>query len=243
MTDRAARIGHGTPALATLARGRRRRAWSLIVTIMGDLTRDDGRALPGAFLRATLAHLDVSPEAARTALHRLRADGWVETARMGRASTHRLSPHALGETRAVAPRVYGPGPAMPDRWSLVTADLVPGAVALGRCLFLRAGGLGDDPGLAGDALRLSEAHRATLWPPALRADCAALGAALGAADLPSDPAPDLAAALRALVVHDWRRIVLRGPALPDALAPPTWAATRSAVGAALRRLPAGRARG
>jgi phenylacetic acid degradation operon negative regulatory protein len=73
----------------------------------------------------------------------------------------------------------------------------------------------------------------------LRAACAVLMRHVGAAaaaPAPGDPARR--AALRTLLVHDWRRIALRAPDLPDALAPPDWtgAETRAAVRALLDRL-------
>ena len=228
-------------ALSVLRADRRRRTWSMIVTIMGDLTRGDGAALPGARLRAILARLDVSDQAVRTALHRLRADGWIETERRGRTSVHQLSATALAQTRAVAPRVYGPAPPRPERWALVTARTVPdGAWTLEPGLHLKAGGLSGHDGLEGGTLRLSAVHRATLWPPALVAEAAALRDRLHAAALPACAAigADMGAALRTLIVHDWRRIVLRAPDLPDALAPAAWcgASLRGDVQTALARL-------
>ena len=188
-----------------------RRTWSLIVTLMGDATREDGRALPTAAIHEVLAPAGVSAQAVRTALHRLRADGWIETDRRGRASLHRLSPDALAHTRAAAPRIYGPGPSDPGEWHLSPEPVGP---ALGG-LHLGRGALPPGmPGLSGAVLRLSDGQRAALWPEPLRRALDALLARLdGAAPTPT---------ARLLVLHDWRRIALRAPDLPDAMAPPDW---------------------
>ena len=85
---------------------------------------------------------------------------------------------------------------------------------------------------------MTTAQQDTLWPPALRRDAAALRARIDAATaLPSDAA--LGPASRLIVVHDWRRIALRAPGLPDALAPADWQgpALRQAVADALERWP------
>lgn len=226
-------------ALRLLVGDRARPVWSLIVTLMGDATRDDGGALPGAWLREVLGRLGASSAAVRTATHRLRADGWIVTERDGRASAHRLTARALAETRAVAARIYGPGPAGPERWSLVMAEAAPpGAVTVAPGLHLRAGPLGGDAGVSGPDLRLPGEAARGLWSGALRSDCRDLRRRLKALRPPDAPLPADAAALRTVIVHDWRRIVLRAPPLPDALAPRDWdgAATRRAVHAALERL-------
>src|SRR5690606_20091049 len=73
-----------------------------------------------------------------------------------------------------------------------------------------------------------------LWPSAeIAAAYAAFAdayAPLGSAlDGGAVPAPLEAMAARTLLIHDWRRIVLRDPGLPAALLPPGWpgAAARS----------------
>ncbi|MEM7709872.1 MAG: PaaX family transcriptional regulator C-terminal domain-containing protein [Pseudomonadota bacterium] len=219
---------------------RPRRTWSLIVTVMGDLTHERGGSVDGPVLRAILDVLGANAQAVRTALHRLRADGWIETKRDGRISRHRLSPRALAETRAAAARVYGPEAPMPKVWSLITAGTSDGTSArLGAGLYLRAGPLAGDPGLEGTRLRLSGTQQDTLWPADLREDCAALEAQLATTEQAQRRTPEDIAAQRALIVHDWRRIVLRAPALPDILGPPDWrgASTRAAVRARLAALP------
>jgi phenylacetic acid degradation operon negative regulatory protein len=227
-------------ALDILLPGPPRPVWSLIVTALGDLTRDSGAGVGGAELGRLLGPLGVSAPAVRTALHRLRADGWVETERCGRASSHRLTAHGLAETRAAAARIYALGPPETSPvLSLVFGAGPPGTASLPGGLHLRAGPLGDDAGMEGTRLRLAPAQAAALWPEGLRADAADLLGRLDAvAQAPLEPAE--AGPARLLVVHDWRRIALRAPPLPDALGPPDWpgAALRAAVAGALDRVPA-----
>ena len=200
------------------------RTWSLIVTLIGDRTRQDGSAVAGQDIAAMLEPAGISPQAIRTALHRLRADGWIETERDGRTSLHRLSPSALAQTRAVAPRIYGPGPAPGPLHLALTDDRPDGATTLAPGLHLVPGPRpARRPGLSGTDLHLTHAQAAILWPLSLRQEAKAL---LARATAPPDAPPGTH---RLLILHDWRRLVLRAPDLPDALAPADW------PGDALRR--------
>ncbi|MBM2577864.1 PaaX family transcriptional regulator [Jannaschia sp. Os4] len=200
------------------------RTWSLIVTLLGDRTRHDGSAVSGQDIAAALEPAGITPQAIRTALHRLRADGWIETTRDGRASLHRLSASALAQTRAAAPRIYGPAPAPGPLHLALTEAPPPGAATLAPGLHVARGPRpAATPGLTGTDLRLTPAQAASLWPRPLRRDAKAL---LARAAAPPDSPPETH---RLLVLHDWRRLVLRAPDLPDALAPADW------PGDALRR--------
>ena len=69
--------------------------------------------------------------------------------------------------------------------------------------------------------------RARLFPDALAGDYAAFSTALGRIEalLPADIAtlaPLDRAALRVLIVHRWRRLLLNHPDLPDAFFPDGW---------------------
>jgi phenylacetic acid degradation operon negative regulatory protein len=229
--------GAPSPGLAALLAGPDRPVWSLIVTALGDRTQVAAGPVATSELLGELSPAGVSATALRTALHRLRADGWVATARTGRSAAHRLTPRALREVEAASPRIYGlSGPEPPAVWSLVFGDgaAADGAVRLAEGLWLRPAPLGASPGLEGATLRLTPGQQDALWPARLRRDGADLRARLAAAlDRPAAPADR--AALRLLTVHDWRRIALRLPPLPDALAPADWpgAALRASVARAL----------
>jgi phenylacetic acid degradation operon negative regulatory protein len=233
-------------AIAALLRDDEPRTWSLIVTLFGDLARRPGAEISGPALSAITGRIGVRPEAMRVALHRLRRDGWIIARRAGRISHYRLSDAGRAEAEAASTRIYArdaPAPeawhvliAGPDRRATDGADLAASHVVLAPGAWLGTGQGADRAGyfrLAGTAPGLPDWLRAAAIPADLAAAYVAFDARLakaGAALDGVDPArlPDLdRAALRGLIVHGWRRLVLRHPPLPDALAPIGWAGPRA----------------
>ena len=230
------------------------RVWSLIVTIFGDLARDSGLSLSGTALSRMTARVDVRAEATRVALHRLRRDGWIETRRTGRESAYSLTAFGRAQSRAAAPAIYD-APRLPDSWHLVVAG--PGAGGFpdsaGDDLLVIDDRLALAPGPApqggADALRtelrsqdLPRWVSSALFPDELCASVRQFDAALDAV-MPLVPeARDWAVLdavmLRVLIVHGWRRIALRLPAVPDSFAPKGWRgdACRRKVHGILERL-------
>lgn len=207
------------------------RAWSVIVTIMGDMARAPGDTLSGTTLNALMGALGVRPDTTRVALHRLRKDGWITSTRDGRRSLHALSDLGRAQTINVAGRIYGTVPARPPVWHLVIslcnanrarcdkrlADQGYSRLAPGVYL----GTTPPEPGLA--LLHFSDHNphlpadlAQQILPVSLRDDIQRLTTALEQFDsraLRCEPALDRAA-LRILILHSWRRIALRLPELP-----------------------------
>lgn len=230
-------------AIARLADPRNQRVWSIIVSLFGDLAQGRDARIGGGALMRILQPMEIRPEAIRVALHRLRKDGWIDSARRGRESAHFLTPYGRAQSARVSPRIYGPAPAAPDVWYVLIAGDGTGPRALEELspsedliLLGRTAALCPAPLPAGtdDLVVFRATPRSVpgwlserLFPEALAADCADLLAAL------SDPAlnprlvpgltPLQVATLRTLVVHRWRRVVLRQPDLPGAFCPPGWA--------------------
>ncbi|WGH80212.1 PaaX family transcriptional regulator C-terminal domain-containing protein [Jannaschia ovalis] len=209
-----------------------RRVWSVLVTIFGDLAQGPGAGLDGATLRAIGAELEIRPEALRTALHRLRRDGWIESTRTGRTTTHALTPSARAESRAAGRRIYATD--APDAcWLVLSPDGTEPRVHLSA----RGEGFAlpvDRP--PPDWLRAQSA------PPELCDASRDLAQALRRAGPLLDPvalSPAQIAALRTVIVHDWRRILLRASDLPGWAFPPEWQgdACRAEVADLLARLP------
>ena len=204
------------------------RVWSLMVSLFGDLARGEGEAIDGPVLSAIMSALDVRPEAVRVALHRLRNDGWIASDKHGRIGRHRLTAQGRAESAAASPRIYARPADMPRDWQLAIlphdddlpghAPLLPRVWCGPRAAPVPADALVLAGGAAPDWLR------AALMPAERAADYAALDAALAALEPHLPPPAELSAvdtaALRCLVVHNWRRLVLRHPALPRALLPP-----------------------
>ncbi len=212
------------------------RVWSVIVTIMGDTARGPGETVSGATLGALMGALGIRPEATRVALHRLRKDGWITSQRAGRGSLYALTEHGRAQTHAVADVIYGPGPAAPTTWHLVITVTAPdrikhedqlaseGFAEVAPGVFLGARSPSAPAGLihfSDRAPALPDDLLTGFLPEATLVDARRLGSSLALLDKVDIPALDplSKAALRILILHDWRRIALRLPPLP---LPPTW---------------------
>lgn len=208
------------------------RVWSLMISLFGDLAQGVGDEIEGPVLSAIMAALQVKPEAARVALHRLRNDGWVMSAKSGRISRHSLTPKGRRESAAASPRIYAQPLEGPRDWQLVVLE---SAKADASALMISAGfkqilprvfagavGLKTPPGaLALPGGPAPDWLMDQMLPADIAQDYARLHQTLRAltTQLP-DPdqmrALDIAV-LRCLIVHSWRRLVLRHAAPPRGL--------------------------
>ena len=82
------------------------KVWSVLVTVLGDLSAHPGDRFSGKVLTRLIAPLGLSGPAMRVALHRLRRDGWIVSNRQGRESLYGLSPEGWHQTERVRPRIY-----------------------------------------------------------------------------------------------------------------------------------------
>ncbi len=220
------------PLLTTLEADGRLRVWSLVITVFGDSVQPRGGRVSTARLNRLLGRIGVEPGALRTALSRLGRDGWVDSERDGRLSHYRLTPEGRAKFTDATSRIYAPPRGPVAGWALSLEDSPdPTALHVGGMALRPADApapparlrlVGQLQTLVPDVAQdiLTDAHRAALQ--ALRADLNALVAP------PHDPLD--AAAARTLLIHRWRRIVLRHPELTAPLLPPGWAiAPRAAV--------------
>jgi len=231
------------------------KAWSVVVTVLGDLCTAREDRISGRLLRALAGRMGLSPQAVRVAVHRLRGDGWIESDRAGRESLYRLSAEGWRETQAVRPVIYpGADPARDTPWILVapatmaaadfTARLPAAAVALGPRTALLAAPPREMP--AEVFLARAQPDHIPGWVAdqlagtALRAEYSVLrdrAVRVTAGPLPDDLLD--ATVLRLLVLHHWRRLRLRHGPLPDMLLGDNWegAEARRAVAHALHTFP------
>ncbi|MEL7097627.1 MAG: PaaX family transcriptional regulator C-terminal domain-containing protein [Pseudomonadota bacterium] len=231
------------------------RVWSMIATVFGDLALTKGAHIGGPVLSALMGEMDIRPEATRVALHRLRSkDAWITSEKAGRISQHSLTARGRRESLAAAKRIYAEPGAGADAWQVV---LLESAGAEARIDMTRRGYAALAPRLFVGAVGAAPPEDALVLtpqdvPPWIGAQCepkdlahdydalherlartAALG--LEAATL----SPLQTATLRCLIVHGWRRLVLRHPDLPRALYSDTWRGhdCHALVHALLQRLP------
>ncbi|MCP3970281.1 MAG: phenylacetic acid degradation protein [Rhodobacteraceae bacterium] len=219
------------------------RVWSVIITIFGDAVMPRGGTVPTSALAAITERLSIKPEALRVALYRLAKDSWVTRQKTGRNSFYALSGSGRAEFLPASRRIYADAPALHGPWRL--AALPPLAEAaraeLGRklrdagflrltsALYLGPDGAGPPPADAmvveGDLACPPRWARQALAPDALQADYDRLFALLDSAsdDLIREGIDSLdAVALRTLLIHRWRRLLLRHPDLPVDLMPAGW---------------------
>ncbi|MCS6778962.1 MAG: phenylacetic acid degradation operon negative regulatory protein PaaX [Geminicoccaceae bacterium] len=224
------------------------RTGSLIVTLFGDAVVPRGGELSVASLLAILGAMGIGEGVVRTAASRLAAEGWLERRRVGRHAFYRLAGRAEAAFAAASERIYGPPPSSEDgrlrlvlltaeaereaaRAALEEAGFAPLAAGLFVAPFARP-----VPELAG-LVRLEarpEAGQGALlarlaWPldaiaERYRRFCASWEPAL-AEPGPAAPLPALLA--RILLIHDYRRVVLKDPWLPAELLPRDWPQPRA----------------
>lgn len=224
--------------LSALA-GERPRVWSLIVTVFGDLAFREGDRVSTQVLARITEPIGIKPEALRVALHRLRKDGWIDSQRVGRGSTYHLTAHGSQQTHAAAPRIYGRTNPAVQEWALFTAgpgdsasqsalDALAATQQMIRITATSAFGP-SGTGAAPKNLLVSsvDISRAPVWLQSLACPedtCAAYTNLLKMfrdveRALPDNLTALETATLRVLIVHSWRRVLLRHPDLPDMLFP------------------------
>ena len=226
-------------AVTALTRTTQQRVWSMLVTIFGDLAQQPGDSISSAVLSRITEPAGIRPEAMRVALHRLRRDGWIESTRIGRSSQHRLSETGRAESARVTPRIYARVISLPDQWHLKISEtpdpegsnsaaqnghvqIAPNAVLAPGPLPVATAHLGIEL----TAYSVPPRLHARLCPPDLLTACRDLHQALQMALENLTPNTTLSAlqiaTLRLLIVHNWRRILLRHPDLPSDFFPPEW---------------------
>ncbi|WP_299897799.1 PaaX family transcriptional regulator C-terminal domain-containing protein [uncultured Ruegeria sp.] len=236
------------------------RVWSVLVTIFGDLAQDGSDQISGSLITALTRLAGIRAEATRVALHRLRKEGWIESTRVGRNSVHRLTSFGRSQSVAAAPRIYSRDSNMPDIWHVLIASnsessrkelsdlmLTGDYFSLNASTAMAPGPMPDDLeellGFESDTISVPNWLRDLCGPEPLKTAYDQFWDAIQIVErlLPAEGAGDpmRSAVLRVLVVHAWRRIVLRHPSLPPVFLPDDWkgAACREAVSHLLDRLP------
>lgn len=231
------------------------RVWSLLVTIFGDLALSTDARLSGTCLNALTAAIGIRPETTRVALHRLRKEGWIDSQRSGRQSRYGLTSLGRSQTEAARPRIYAAhGPVTPpvlvldDPSTPFDADRLAGArgsVQIGphAVVTLHAGDTPSDWVLPIDGQgAVPQWVSDKLCPPEVQAASQTLAHRL--TELAKTGGFEHLTllhrvALREIVLHEWRRLVLRVPEFPDALFSGGWhgAACRAAFAELLSALP------
>jgi phenylacetic acid degradation operon negative regulatory protein len=209
------------PLIASLNAEGRPRVWSIVITIFGDLVQHRGGRIATARLQKILERIGIEGGTMRTALSRLAADGWLDRDRQGRNSFYHLTTSGQEKFAPAAGRIY----AAPRRdpvmeWTLAGGDTAPpDATPVGPGFWLLpARHLPDHLCVTGALASFPAAFAKKVLTPehtcaieTLYADIDSIGeTALSPLD---------AVAARTLLIHRWRRLVLRFPDIPQQLLP------------------------
>lgn len=222
------------------------RAWSLAVSFLGDCIEPRGGRVGMATITELLAAYGIDNGVVRTSLSRLASDGWVTREKVGRNSFYALTPLALAETQSAARRIYAPEhPSAPCGWRIYAAPeggaeerrrerivfarhgagtldkhvyILPDTASLAApapAIVLSAAPLADEASrkLVSQAFALAEIEREYAAFSAAYAPLVGKVGRIGGFD---------ALALRVLLVHRFRRIVLRDPGIPSRYLLPRW---------------------
>jgi phenylacetic acid degradation operon negative regulatory protein len=222
------------------------RAGSLIVTVFGDAVVPRGGALSLASLHEIMRAFRISDTLVRTALSRLVTDGWFERWKVGRNSYYRLTSRGREAFAQATQRIYAE---LPHGWqgsfdllllenaqdrSAVRAELSElGYGTLASDLLIAASKAAQE----GPFLRLSAAptdlptarrlvERA--WPlkdieARYKRFIHTYSETLFALERGAEFTDLDALLVRILLIHDYRRAVLKDPLLPQQLLPDPWA--------------------
>ena len=239
------------------------RTGSIVITVFGDAIVPRGGSVWLGTLLEFFDALDVDHGVVRTAMSRLAADGWLERNKVGRNSFYRLNEKGRQTFDTAARHIYDPPPSdWTGRFELLLIGNGEDRDA-SRDALKNAGFGSPLPGVwvapsgvpipeqAAGAIRLEvsaedDSGRRLLresWPLERTADAyqkfmktfeplrgwIGRGASLGEAD---------AFTARILLIHHYRRVVLRDPLLPTALLPRDWpgSAARTLCGEIYRGL-------
>ncbi len=234
------------------------RARSALFTMFGDVVRPAGGWAWLSTLTELMGALDLTPEATRTALHRMTADGWVEPRKQGRYARYQLTSRGVDRLEEAAARIYRLRAGSWDgRWRLLA---LPGGSVdargdLGRALgwtgFGRLSGelwVSPHPPVEGVTKVLADhdrtdAHRFTADSVDADDDRRIVGRAWDLAELreaqqgfidrwsvePDATEPKPAFRQRMQLVHHWRSFLFLDPGLPDPLLPHDWLGHGAAV--------------
>lgn len=225
---------------STLTDGQAPRLWSFVVTIFGDLAQREDARISGALMGALVGRIGAKPEALRVALHRLRKEGWVESQKTGRASTHALTDWGRQQAAQASTIIYASTPAFEQRAWLILHDPSHRNRKPDPALHPLTNGASvsltppSDTGADAQTLSLplSPENPVPVWvqnqlcPRELVQACQDLERRLNQVAAAKALIGEISAldrmVLRVLLVHSWRRIILKAPALPTFLFPSNW---------------------
>lgn len=240
------------PRIVSLFKREPSRTGSLLITFYGDAVLPRGGSVWLGTLLSFLKLLEIDGGVVRTAMSRLAADGWLDREKAGRKSFYKLAADGRERFASAVAHVYNP---QPSEWQgLLDLLLITNGAdrEVSRAALTEAGFGNPMPGvwvapsgipvppIAAGAIRLevsadNEMGRRLIgesWPlPRIAAsyrDFLKTFAPLQAWIAGADALPPADAMLaRILMIHQYRRVLLRDPLLPPALLSADWPAAEA----------------
>ena len=231
------------------------RAGPLVITVFGDAIAPRGGAVWMAGLIGLMAPFGMSERRVRTGVYRLAREGWLEATTHGRQSSYAITAEGLLSFAAADARIYSAhAPVWPGRWIIVQGlGAMSGNSGAALKKFLIWSGFGQlsssafiRPDTGDFKLPTAFEGRAAVFSGDLcRADdTRAIAAAAWnleefgqayrqfldqfASFAKSPPVTPLDAFMvRTLLIHQYRRILLKDPQLPAELLDANWPGTRA----------------
>lgn len=206
----------------------RMRVWSLVITVFGDAVMSRGGIVASSSLAALLAEANVKPEAFRVAMSRLTKDGFLERQKQGRLSFFKLSDRETKAFGIATKRIYAQTSGSADGWKLValpsTLDpLLQDVIQLNSRLYLTqdADRFDDALVVSGPFERVPDWIKHRIGTEEIFTGYRELYEVLKTLDVTGASSLE-AAILRILIVHHWRRLILRHADLPPPFFPRGW---------------------
>ncbi len=218
------------------------RAWSLIITFFGDAIVSRGGNVSAKTVQTALSGTGTGAGTIRTAFSRLASDEWIVRQKIGRESFYELADDGYLPFKRATDRIYAPigstkNESIPN-WLVgikepggKTTDIVGQGIPLTtNCWLFNAANdtLKSNLKQSNFLLFTGEMQQLPQWVTSklLPKDCADGFRQLQKrfASFKRNPglSPLESLVVRCLLIHQWRRVLLRTPVLPNELLPEDW---------------------
>ena len=206
-------------------------AWSLIVTFFGDMAQSTNDPISGYVLTNLCELLGIKSQAMRVALHRLRKDGWIDSVKTGRRSAYFLTPSSRAETKVASSRIYAAHlPRVAGMQTVIFPKkdhVLPSDGSLVKVNAQTAIGLTEHVRLPKDAIVSETLSEIPKWAQRLFCPTELEAKYKDFSDRLNQITPLITAeysalqrtALRILIVHGWRRLILKHGDFPEKFFP------------------------
>jgi phenylacetic acid degradation operon negative regulatory protein len=235
------------PMIQNLHANGRLRVWTLVVTILGDVVQPRGGVISMSDLLTLTDHMSIDSGAIRTALSRLLKEKWVVGKKTGRTSSYAFGPKGLETFEPASERIYAsvssddtnewllavlPPRRAKERQSMQDTLKKTSALQTTAGLALWPKKTAPDMGMLNAMECLCFEGTLQNIPAWLKSELAPPEAEIvvqkfiekynSLRDLPPDLTALDAMIARILMLHDWRRLVLRYAPVPQVLQPEHW---------------------